>query len=708
MIGKTVLHYKVIEELGRGGMGVVYKAEDAKLERKVAIKFLPNNFSTDNIEKERFKIEARAAASLNHPNITTIHSIEEIINTDGDNKSFIVMEYIEGQELKSKIRSKQIPVSEVISIACQIAEGLEAAHEKGIVHRDIKSSNIMITKEGKVKIMDFGLAKIGAGDQVTKMGTTLGTISYMSPEQARGDEIDHRSDIWSFGVVLYEMITGQLPFKGDYDQATVYSILNEEPSSARSIRADVPEFILQVINKSLQKDPRDRYQNISEVITDFRSSSRQPQQQQNKSIAVLYFENMSSEKDSDYFCAGITEDIITDLSRINDLKVVSRTDVLPFRNKEINISQIGEALRVSHILEGSVRKSGNKMRITAQLIDVKTGFHIWAERFDRQVEDIFDLQNEISENITEALKVSLTASEKKSLLKKPTDDIKAYDFYMRARELVYQRGKKNNESAIKMFEKAIEIDPKFASAYAGLAEAYSYMYEWYDGSDDWLEKTIEVNQKALNLNPDLIDAKFGIAMVYFYQKRFEESKNALEEIINQNPQFYPAYTRLGIISQVTNDINSALKYYQTASKLKPNDEEPLIQLDDVYRKMGNIMFANEAAKKVIEVTARKFEANTEDFIVMSRLAKAYARFGAYEETYTTLKYVLENGPSDGLVFYYCSCAYAILGEKDKALLTLRRAFEGGFRGLANWAKTESSFDNLRDDFRFSELIAQSE
>jgi serine/threonine protein kinase len=706
MIGETLLHYKIMDKLGQGGMGVVYLAQDTKLDRKVAIKFLPHSIAVTPEEKERFKIEARASAALSHPNIATIYAIEEC-----DGQTFIVMEYIDGQELKEKIKSGPLPLNDIMSIAYQIAEGLEASHKAGVIHRDIKSQNIMITNDGKVKIMDFGLAKIKGGAQVTKVGATVGTVSYMAPEQMQGGNVDGRADIFSFGVILFELLTGTMPFRGEHEAAIMYSIQNEEPISIQDLRPDVPKSLIKVILRMLEKDPQKRYKAANEFISELSNSQqavsvkRKETGDQKKSIAVMYFENISSEKESDYFCAGITEDIITDLSKIKDLKVIPRTDVLIFRNKEINTSQIADALQVNYILEGSVRKAANKMRINAQLLDVENGSHVWAERFDRNVDDIFELQNEIAQKIFQALKVSLTETEKETLQANPTDNLKAYDLYMRGRELVNRRGKNYNEEAIQMFEKAISMDPNFASAYAGLAESYSNMYEWYDGKTLWLEKCIECNQKALTLDPNSVEAKFGIAMVYFYQKRISESKTELEGIVEDNPKFYPAYIRLGMISELSNDVDSAIRYYQIASGLKPHDEEPWVHLDSVFRRKGDENSADEAAVKVIEITAQKLEASQEDPVVMSRLAMAYGRFKGKEEANAILRKLFENEMNDGLVLYYCSCTYALTGEKSKALISLRKAFDSGFRGLANWAKTESSFDLLRGDPLFLELIA---
>ena len=706
MIGETLLHYKIMEKLGQGGMGVVYLAQDTKLDRKVAIKFLPHSIAVTPEEKERFKIEARASAALSHPNIATIYAIEEC-----DGQTFIVMEYIDGQELKEKIKSGPISLTDIMSIAYQIAEGLEASHKAGVIHRDIKSQNIMLTKDGKVKIMDFGLAKIKGGTQVTKVGATVGTVSYMAPEQMQGGNVDGRADIFSFGVILFELLTGTMPFRGEHEAAIMYSIQNEEPLSIQDLRPDVPKSLIRIVLRMLEKDPQKRYKGATEFISDLSSSQQTISVQkkehgdQKRSIAVMYFENISSEKESDYFCAGITEDIITDLSKIKGIKVIPRTDVLIFRSKEINTSQIADALQVNYILEGSVRKAGNKMRINAQLLDVGNGSHVWAERFDRNVDDIFELQNEIAQKIFQALKVSLTETEKETLQANPTDNLKAYDFFMRGRELVNRRGKNYNEEAIQMFEKAVSMDSNFASAYAGLAEAYSYMYEWYDGKTLWLEKSIECNQKALTLDPTSVEAKFGIAMVYFYQKRMHESKKELESIVEENPKFYPAYVRLGMISEFSNEIDSAIRYYQIASGLKPHDEEPWVHLDSIFRRKGDAKSADESALKVIEITAQKFEASQQDPIIMSRLALAYARFKGKEEGIWMLKNLFESEINDGLVLYYCSCTYALLGEKTQALIALRKAFDSGFRGLANWARTESSFDSLRGDSMFEELIA---
>ncbi len=722
-------------------MGEVYLANDTKLDRKVALKILPPDVvgeksvaSDDRVR--RFMQEAKAASALNHPNILTIYEIDEI-----DSEHFIATEFVDGYTLRERIRKGPLEPRDALDIGIQIASALWATHSVGIIHRDIKPDNIMLRHDGIVKVLDFGLAKLtperlslNETDSMaptqhffkTELGMVLGTAQYMSPEQARGFEVDARTDIWSLGCVLYEMIAGQQPFRAPTTADVMSGILTVEPNSLLPHLPDGPRDYDRIVSRALRKDRDERYQSVKDLLTDLKDLKRDFETQAQrissttshtsisaevsvvpeKSIAVLYFESMNRGDESDYFCAGITEDIITDLSKIKDLKVVSRADVFPFRNKEVNIRQVGDALRVNYILEGSVRTAGNRIRINAQLINVRDGYHLWAERFDRLVEDIFDLQNEVSQKIVDALKVSLTESERQLLTQKPTDDLRAYDFYMRGRELLYLKGRRNTESAIGMFENAVAIDPNFASSYAGLAEAYSAMYEWYDGNSTWLTKAIETNQKALALEPTSLDAQFGIAMVYFHHRRFAESQRALEAILKENSDFHPGYLRLGMIAELSNDLNGALKHYRRAAKLKPHDEDSWRNLAGIYRKLGNIDAANKAMLKVIEITSRKLEASLDDIIVMSCLAEAYARFGSREEANATLRRALELEPNDGLALYNCACAYALLGEKPSAMILLRRAYQSGFRTVGHWAKTDSAFESMRGDADFQQLLPE--
>jgi len=697
LVGK-MMHYKIIEQVGQGGMGVVYKAEDTKLKRIVALKFLPNFVSLNQQLRKRFEIEAQASASLNHPNITIIHAIEEI-NDD----MFLVLEYIEGEELKDRIKSSPLPYQEIIKIAVQIAEGLQSAHKNGIVHRDIKSGNIMITRNDKVKIMDFGLAK-AADTELTKVNQTIGTLAYISPEQLQGAEIDHRTDIWSFGVVLYEMITSNLPFNGDYEAALIYSILNDEPKAIQNFRSDIPEHIISLVSSMLQKDVNKRISSIPEIIKILSAKNHKPDVEQNKSIAVLYFENISPEKENEYFCAGITEDLITDLSKIKELKVIPRSDVLPFRNKEINSKKVGEVLKVSHILEGSVRKAGQRIRISAQLVDIKSGFPVWADRYDRMMEDIFDIQMEVSQKISEALKLSLSENEKKLLGKKPTEDMRAYDFYVRGREFLSKNGKKNTENAIQMFEYALSIDPNFALAYAALAEAYTYKYVWYDGNLKWLGKSIEAGEKALGIDPNLIEAKFAIGMFYYHQKRFTEAIEIFKKIVEERNDFYPASRWLGITYHILADYESAIKYFEIARSLKPYSEEPLMHLEMSYRKKGDLEEAKKIEKEYLRVAEKKLEINPEDAVTLSRILGVYADEFNFEKALKAAQKVMEIDPEDGLAIYNCACGFARMDRKEEALNCLNIAFILGYKNVSEWVKSDPDFDSLQNEPEFKKII----
>ncbi len=704
MIGTTISHYYILEKLGEGGMGIVYKAQDTRLERLVALKFLPSDLSDAPEAKQRFITEARAASALNHPNVATVYDIGE-----AERRSFIAMELVEGETLKSRLKAGRLSIEQVKAMGLEIAEGLLAAHAKGIVHRDIKPDNLLLTRDGHIKIMDFGVAKLGTGLGMTRTGTTVGTLAYMSPEQLVADDVDSRSDLWSLGVVLYDMLTGELPFRRGSEAAVIYEILNKDPIPLEVHRPDVPPTLRAVVSQLLQKDPAMRPASAAEVVARLRgtgvpAASSAPA----KTIAVMYFDNMSSEKESDYFCAGITEDIITDLSKVRDLRVVPRTDVLPFRNKEVNTRQVGDALRVNYILEGSVRKAGSRIRITAQLVNARDGFQVWADRFDGLVDDIFDLQNEASSKIVEALKVSLTEAEKESLAKKPTDDLRAYDFYMRGREYLNRRGRKNTEAAIRMFENALSIDADFAAAFSALGEACASMYEWYDGRSHWLARAIEMNQEALSRDPGSVEVQFGVAMVYCHQGRLGDAKRALHAVLEANPEYVPACMRLGILAERNGegDLQSALTWFRRAAELRPHDDDPWRYLAGLHRKLGQVAASHEAALKVIEITSRKLEESMDDVVLLSRLAEGYARYGGKEETHAVLKRVLELDPADGQALYNCACAHALLGERNATLVALRRAYDNGFRAVAHSVRADSAFDAMRSHPEFHAFIGE--
>ena len=704
MIGKVVSHYRILEHLGGGGMGVVYKAQDLTLDRPVALKFLPPNLTRDSEAKQRFIHEAKAASALDHPNVCNVHGIGE---TD-DGQIFIIMACYEGETLKEKIARGALASEEAVSIALQIARGLAKAHAKGIIHRDVKPANILITSDGVTKILDFGVAKLVGQTGLTGGGSTLGTFAYMSPEQVRGEEVDQRTDLWSVGATLYEMLAGHPPFRGEHEAALIYEILNTIPPPLRHYRPDAPEHLQTLVSRLLEKDPTTRIPSADVLVLELsRPKAQAPGTSTGQSIAVLYFENMSSEHDTDYFCAGITEDIITDLSKIRSLRVVPRNDVLPFRNKDINIRQVGEALRATYVLEGSVRKAGKRLRITAQLTDVRTGYHIWAERFDRLLEDIFDLQNEVSGRIVDALRVSLTASERASLTRRPTDDVRAYDFYMRGKDLISHRGRKNAELSIQMFERAISIDPDFGRALSGLAEAFSHMFTWYDGDQKWLARIIELSEKALALDPDSLEARLALGSVYLHQKRFGEARQVFEKLIQEKPDFYEGFLWLGMICDLTGEYDDAVRCYMRATQVKPYSEEPLVRLDMTYRRMGNGELSEATAHAVLETGIRRLALNPDDTITRSRVAVYYARFHQRDNAIAEVRKTHAADPTDSHAHYNGACALAALGEKGEMLEYLRIAFEGGAAFRA-WVRNDPDFRGYLKDPDFLRLIEEFE
>jgi serine/threonine protein kinase/Tfp pilus assembly protein PilF len=702
MIGNKILHYNIIEKLGEGGMGVVYLAEDTKLKRQVAIKFLPKHIASNSDERKRFEIEAQAAASLNHPNIATIHNIEE-----SDDELFIVMEYIEGKELKEKINNNQISIDNVLNYATQIAEGLQAAHIKGIIHRDIKSSNIMITDNGQVKIMDFGLAKVGQGIQLTKEQSTLGTAPYMSPEQIQGENVDHRSDIWSFGVVLYEMLTGQLPFKGDYEQAVIYSILNEYPKSIRELREEILSQLIHIVEKTLQKNPMNRYHTTKDLIKELKSlekpESSIQQEQELNTIAVLPFTNMSTDKEQEYFCDGMAEDIINDLAQLEGLRVVARSSSFAFKDKNLDIREIGIKLGALAIVEGSVRKAGNRLRITAQLIKVADGYHLWSERYDRELEDVFAIQDEIAKSIVQALKIKLSKREEYILGKAKTQDVQAYDFYIRGRQYIHHGHHDEAHLAIQMFKKAIQKDENYALAYAGLADSYSQLYMYYERKDDYLEQALLASRKALSLDADLPEVHVSLGLALAQKNQFKEAAKEFEKAIQLNQKFFRAYYEYARICRSNGKHEQAANLFEKASQLRPEDYEAALFLASAYDELNLESKIKPALQRALDVVRRHLDLNPDDARALYLGAGALVSADDPEEALKWIERAVSIDPDETAVLYNAACIYAGLGKLDMALDFFEKTIKAGYASR-EWIDNDSDLDPIRSHVRFQEAL----
>ncbi|KPJ61497.1 MAG: hypothetical protein AMJ46_02155 [Latescibacteria bacterium DG_63] len=674
MIGKEISHYRILEKLGEGGMGVVYKAEDTNLKRTVALKFLPSQLTRDPEAKERFVREARAASTLDHPNICTIYEIDE-----AEEQTFMAMACIEGQTLKEKIESGPMELEEVTSTAIQVAEGLQEAHEKGIIHRDIKSANIMLTPKGQAKIMDFGLAKLAGETRLTRTGITMGTVAYMSPEQGRGEEMDERSDIWSLGVVMYETATGRLPFDADYEAAVVYAILNEDPKSITELRPDAPIELEHIIMKAMAKNPDDRYQTAGELLADLRALIRDEEvaaakprlkvaRQIGKSIAVLPFTSLSDSKEDEYFSDGTTEDIITQLSRIGELKVISRTSVMKYKNSEKSIREIGRELSVATVLQGSVRRAGDRVRIVSQLVDARTDEHLWAETYDREMKDIFAIQSDVAQNIATALRAKLSPTVKMRLERKPTENLEAYDYYLKGREYYYRYRKQDNENAIELFKKALDLDPNYALAYAGLGDAYGQRTGRFGLEASWLDEAIEISQKALSIDPSCPEAYKALGLAYMAKGKRHKALEAYEKAVELNPNFYPAVGNIATTNFALGEYGEALKWSKKAVSLNPTFAFAYSNVGYVYMSLDNYEEAENWFRKALELQPDLTYAHRE-FVYL------YLARGEHENARKHSQKALSIAPDDVDSLLWAGDTELSAGDFKKAERYYRRALD---------------------------------
>jgi len=604
--------YQIIQELGRGGMGVVYKAHDTKLNRRVALKFLPQELTHIAELKERFMREAQAAAALDHPNICTVYEFDET-----EEKTFISMAFIEGQSLKKKIEQGPPELDEAVRIAIQTAEGLQEAHKKGVVHRDIKSANIMLDERGQAKIMDFGLARISGTTLMTQEGMAMGTIAYMSPEQARGETVDNRTDIWSFGVVLYEMFSGQLPFKGDHDQAVVYSILNERPKRLTDLRSEIPVSLEQVIDKAMEKVPENRYQNIAELLDDLKSISegivpeeikvrlRKAKLRRRKkailytgtatlliivtlivlsvftghaeaidAIAVLPIENLTGDAEQEYFALAATDELIGQLSQISALRVISRTSIMQFKGKKKSLPEIAKELNVDALVEGTVLQVGDSVRVRVQLIEaLPEERNLWAQTYDREITDVQVMYREMARAIADKTRIELTAQEEAILASTHQVDPEAYEAYRKGLFHWYRLAEHDLEIARQYFELALEKDPNYALAYLGLDSVLGgYRIQGLMPAIEASEKRKVYRQKAMELNPNLPELQFHIAGGNVWGTPnwdWEAGEKAYLRAIELNPNYAMAHAYYAYLLFYLNRPEEAMAQIEQALEIDP-------------------------------------------------------------------------------------------------------------------------------------------
>ncbi len=735
--GHQISHYRIIELIGTGGMSEVYLAEDQELKRNVALKLLLHRSEGESDLGFDYKLEAQTAASLNHPNIVTIYEIFEY-----QGWPVIAMEYVEGLLLSNLNKNDSLSIEQVLDIIVQLCNGISAAHELGIIHRDVKSDNIIVSPKGQVKIMDFGLALYKDRALAPESRSISGTYSYMSPEQARGEEVDFRSDIFSIGVVLYELITGQLPFKGEIAAAITYSIINENPEPVKTFGPEIPDELQRIIDRALEKDQTLRYQQVDEMIADldmlrnnlykYVSGSSATEDQPLPSIAVLPFRDMSPQKDQEYFGEGIAEDIINNLTKIEGMHVVARTSSFSLRDSMDDIKGIGRKLGVESILEGSVRKIDNRIRIVAQLINVNSGFHLWSERYDRVMKDMFEIQDEISISIAKRLEVKIEDEKKELHVRRHTENLEAYCQYLKGRYFWNARTGDSLKQAVHFFEEALKIDEEYALAYAGLSDVYRALpdYTSFPPNQALLKareaatKAIEIDnslseahaslavvlnnmfdwngaetefRRAIELNPGNATARHWIALYFMYRAMFPEAIAEIRTAYSLDPLSLPINRDIGTVYYYAGQRAKAIEALQKTIELDPNFSLVHELLGRVYLKKGM------HEKALEEFNKEKGFSRSWRPVLDAWIGITYMEMGLKQEAENILNELIKQSKKTYISPYSLSWIYFAFGDEELGFQWLETAYEEQDSWLCEM-KVESVFDNVRQDRRFIALL----
>ncbi|CAN5164778.1 hypothetical protein BH23GEM2_BH23GEM2_03230 [soil metagenome] len=704
-VGALGDHYTIEREIGRGGMATVYRAHDRRHERSVAVKVLNRDVAAA-IGTDRFLQEIKTAASLTHPHIVPVHD-----SGQAEGMLFYVMPHIEGGSLRDRLaREKRIPLVEVVRMTRQIAAALDFAHRHGVVHRDIKPENIILY-EGEPLILDFGIAKAiseAGGDNLTRTGIAIGTPAYLSPEQGSGETvIDGRSDQYSLACMVYEMLSGSPPFIAATPQKVIAMRFTQKVKPLTGINGDVPSGVSDVVLKALALEPSGRYATASEFAQAL-SQAAGPDtpaaaDSGKRSVAVLPFTNMSADPENEYFTDGVAEEIINSLMKVRALDVASRTSAFAFKGSKEDIGQIGRKLKVMTVLEGSVRKSGNRLRISAQLIDVATGFHLWSDRYDREMQDVFAIQDEIATSIANALKVVLTEKEEAAIKKIPTQSVRAYEYYLRGRQLFHQRRPETLDAAEDMYRRAIALDPDYALAYAGLADCSSFRFFEHAGGDEALAQAEAASTRALKLDPELAEAHASRGLTLTYQRRFDEASREFERAMELDPNLYEAPWYYARALQVEGRLEDAVDLYEKAAGLRPDDYQAPHFAGVAYSGLGKRDRALEAYRRAVAAAERTISLNPGDSRAMYIGAIALERLGDSKRAEEWARRAVQTDPSHPLLLYNVACFHAVAGRPGLALDHLERAIEMGMRNR-DWLTTDPDLESIRSDPRFQALL----
>jgi TolB-like protein/tetratricopeptide (TPR) repeat protein/predicted Ser/Thr protein kinase len=720
--------FQIIEELGKGGMGKVYKAIDKKLNEEVALKVIKPEIASDKKTLERFNNELKLARKIAHKNVGRMYELMEEKGTH-----FITMEYVPGQDLRGLIRQTgQLTVGTAVSIAKQVCEGLTEAHRLGVIHRDLKPQNIMIDKEGNSRIMDFGIARSLKEKGITGAGVMVGTPEYMSPEQVESKEVDQRSDIYSLGVILYEMVTGRVPFEGETPLGIAMKHKSEIPKDPREVNAQ----ILKDLRKCMEKDKEKRYQNTEELLSKLEKMKSVTTEtitvpEWKNSIAVLPFKNMSADPEQEYFCEGMAEELINNLAQITDLRVVARTSAFSFRDKDVDIREIGRKLNVDKVLEGSVRKAGNRLRITAQLINVSDGYDLWSERYDREMEDVFTIQDEVTLAIVDTLKVKLLGREKAMLRMRPTDDQEAYNLYLKGRYFWYRRYEGSLQKGLEYFYQAIKKDSSYASAYAGIADSLSILGIFWLPPKEVFPKAKEAALKAIEIDNTLAEAYTSLGFISFaydwdwiaaerafkqslahdpkyalgylwyatylsWMGRFEEATEAINKALELEPFSLVINVNLGHVSYFKKQYDEAIKHGLKSVELDPNFLQSYFYLAWGYQ-------GKEKWKEMIAAQKKAVALSDDSPFFLGWLGMGFGLSGQKEKAQKMLDRLEKMSKNKYVSPINKALIFLALDEKDQMFEHLERAYEAKVMWLAS-IKTNPLFDSVRSDLRFKELL----